>query len=58
MKAEDGYYLHVTFKRGVEEREPRGVLGIDVNEKSIDIAVINPSEVKFIKVDISEAHKG
>jgi hypothetical protein len=49
------YHLHVTFKKVIEEREYEGVLGIDVNEKSIDLAVIKPGKVRFIKIDISEA---
>jgi len=51
----DEYYLHVTFRKVVEEREYEGVLGIDVNEKSIDLAVIKPDKVRFVKIDISEA---
>ncbi|MEM3833413.1 MAG: transposase [Thermoprotei archaeon] len=31
------------------------MLGIDVNESSIDLAVVKPNKVKFIKIDISEA---
>jgi putative transposase len=49
------YYLHVTFRRMVEEGRCEGILGIDVNEGSIDLAVIKPSEVKFMKLDISGA---
>ena len=51
----DEYYLHVTFKKAVEEKEYEGILGIDVNEKSIDLAVIKPGKVRFVKIDISEA---
>jgi len=51
----DEYYLHVTFRKVVEEREYEGVLGIDVNEKSIDLAIIKPDRVRFVKIDISEA---
>jgi putative transposase len=51
----DEYYLHVTFRKVVEEREYEGALGIDVNEKSIDLAIIKPDKVKFVKIDISEA---
>ncbi|ACB08303.1 transposase, IS605 OrfB family [Candidatus Korarchaeum cryptofilum OPF8] len=51
----DEYYLHVTFRKVVEEREYEGVLGIDVNEKSIDLAIIKPDKVRFVKIDISEA---
>ncbi|MEM2626334.1 MAG: transposase [Candidatus Jordarchaeales archaeon] len=49
------YYLHVTFRRAVEGRGAEGVLGIDVNECSIDLAVVKPGKVRFIKIDISEA---
>jgi len=55
MVLDDEYYLHVTFKKTIEEQEYEGLLGIDVNEKSIDLAIIKPSKVKFVKVDISEA---
>jgi len=51
----DEYYLHVTFRKGVEEREYEGLLGIDVNEKSIDLAIIKPDKARFVKIDISEA---
>jgi len=51
----DEYYLHVTFKKTIEEKEYEGLLGIDVNEKSIDLAVIKPGKVRFVKIDISEA---
>jgi putative transposase len=51
----DEYCLHVTFKKAVEEKEYEGILGIDVNEKSIDLAVIKPGKVRFVKIDISEA---
>jgi len=51
----DEYYLHVTFRRTVEEKGCEGLLGIDVNEKSIDLAIIKPDNVRFVKVDISEA---
>ena len=51
----DEYYLHVTFRKVVEEREYEGVLGIDVNEKSIDLSIIKPDKVRFVKIDISEA---
>ncbi|MEM3185611.1 MAG: hypothetical protein QXQ39_02880 [Conexivisphaerales archaeon] len=37
------------------KREAEGVLGIDVNERSIDLTVVKPNKVKFIKIDISEA---
>jgi putative transposase len=51
----DEYYLHVTFKKAIEEKEYEGLLGIDVNEKSIDLAIIKPDKVRFVKIDISEA---
>jgi len=49
------YFLHVTFRRNVEEKIVDGLLGIDVNEKSIDLAIVKPNKIKFIKTDISEA---
>ena len=49
------YFLHVTFRRNVEEKIVDGLLGIDVNEKSIDLAIVKPNKIKFIKLDISEA---
>jgi len=55
VKDEDEYYLHVTFKKDVKEEEHKGLLGIDVNEKSIDLAIIKPDKVRFVKVDISKA---
>jgi putative transposase len=55
VKDEDKYYLHVTFKKNVKEEEHKGLLGIDVNEKSVDLAVIKPDKVRFVKIDISEA---
>jgi putative transposase len=55
VKDGDEYYLHVTFKKDVKEKEYEGLLGIDVNEKSIDLAIIKPDEVRFVKIDISEA---
>jgi putative transposase len=54
VKDGDEYYLHVTFKKDVEEKEYEGLLGIDVNEKSIDLAIIKPDKVRFVKIDISE----
>jgi IS605 OrfB family transposase len=51
----DEYYLHVTFKKTIEEEEYEGLLGIDVNERSIDLAVIKPGKVRFVKIDVSEA---
>lgn len=55
VKRDGAFYLHVTFRKTVEERKPEGVLGIDVNENSRDLAVVKPNKVKFIKIDISEA---
>ncbi|GBC75406.1 hypothetical protein HRbin06_00724 [archaeon HR06] len=49
------YFLHVTFRKAVEEKEASGFLGIDVNERSIDLAIVKPDKVKFVKIDISEA---
>jgi IS605 OrfB family transposase len=51
----DEYYLHVTFRKVIDEEEYEGLLGIDVNEKSIDLAIIKPYKVRFVKIDISEA---
>jgi hypothetical protein len=45
----------VTFRRTLEEKGCEGLLGIDVNEKSIDLAIIKPDNVRFVKIDISEA---
>ena len=50
----DEYYLHVTFRRAVEMKKPEGLIGIDVNEKSIDLAIVKPDKVRFIKIDLSE----
>jgi len=51
----DEYYLHVTFKKTIKEEEYEGILGIDVNERSIDLAIIKPGKVRFVRVDISKA---
>jgi putative transposase len=51
----DGYYLHVTFKKVIEGKECKGLLGIDVNEKSIDLAIIKSDRIRFVRIDISEA---
>jgi len=55
VRLDGEYYLHVAFRKIVEERKCEGILGIDINERSIDLAVIKPSEIKFMKLDISEA---
>ncbi|MEM1659319.1 MAG: hypothetical protein QXK94_09830 [Candidatus Jordarchaeales archaeon] len=55
VRSNNEYYLHVTFRRTVEEREAEGILGIDVNEGGVDLAVVKPGKVRFIKIDISEA---
>ncbi|MCR6692833.1 MAG: transposase [archaeon YNP-LCB-003-016] len=55
LRKDDGYFFHITFRRNVEERMVDGLLGIDVNEKSIDLAVVKPGEIMFVKLDISEA---
>jgi IS605 OrfB family transposase len=55
IKIDGEYYLHVTFRRIVKEERCEGLLGIDVNERSIDLAVIKSNEIKFMKLDISEA---
>ncbi|MEM2829500.1 MAG: transposase [Candidatus Jordarchaeales archaeon] len=54
VRSNNEYYLHVTFRRTVEERGAEGILGIDVNECSIDLAVVKPGKVRFIKIDVSE----
>jgi putative transposase len=55
LRKDGEYFLHVTFRRCFEEKMVDGLLGIDVNEKSIDLAVVKPGEVRFVKLDISEA---
>lgn len=55
LKTNNNYYLHVTFRKNVEERRSEGILGIDINERSIDLAVIKLNKVKFIKIDVGEA---
>ncbi len=37
------------------KRKPEGVFGIDVNERSVDLAVVKPDKVRFAKIDVSEA---
>lgn len=54
VKLDGEYYLHVTFRKVVEEKKPKGVLGVDVNEKSIDLSIVKPDKIGFIKLDISE----
>ncbi|MBS7627207.1 hypothetical protein KEJ36_00005 [Candidatus Bathyarchaeota archaeon] len=46
----NSFFLHVTFKKVFEEKKPEGVLGIDIKEGSIDLAVVKPDKVKFIKI--------
>jgi putative transposase len=55
VKDGNEYYLHATFEKDVEEKGYEGLLGIDVNEKSIDLAIIKPDKARFVKIDISEA---
>mgnify|MGYP001626457348 FL=1 len=55
MRRCEGYFLYVTFRKVVEEKKPSGILGIDINEKSIDLAILKPGRIKFIKIDIGEA---
>ena len=54
MRDGDEYYLHVTFRKTVEMKKPKESLGIDVNEKSVDLAIVKPDKVRFIKIDVSE----
>ncbi|MEM2467898.1 MAG: hypothetical protein QXX18_03780 [Candidatus Jordarchaeales archaeon] len=54
VRSNNEYYLHVTFRRTVEEGDAEGVLGIDVNECSVDLAVVKLGKVRFIKIDVSE----
>ncbi len=54
VRSNDEYYLHVSFRKEIIEEEPLGLIGIDINEKSIDLAIVKPDKVRFIKVDISE----
>ncbi|MEM3441078.1 MAG: transposase [Candidatus Bathyarchaeia archaeon] len=55
VRKDGAFFLHATFKKAVEERHTEGVLSIDINEKSIDLAVIKPDKVKFIRIDVIEA---
>lgn len=55
VRKDESYWLHITFRKEIEAKQPHGVLGIDVNEKSIDLAVVKPNYARFIKIDISEA---
>ena len=48
-------FLTVTFRYEEEEGEPVEKIALDSNERSIDLAIIKPDRVKFIKLDISEA---
>lgn len=54
MKLNGEYYLHASFRKAVEERKAEGVLGIDINERSIYLALIKPNKARFIKVDVSK----
>jgi len=54
VKSNGEYYLHFSFGKEIREEEPLGLIGIDVNEKSIGLAIVKPDKVRFIKVDISE----
>ena len=49
MKNGGEYYLHVNFRKTVKMRKPEGLLGVDANEKSIDLAIVKPDKVEFIK---------
>ncbi|MFN4336610.1 MAG: RNA-guided endonuclease InsQ/TnpB family protein [Candidatus Nitrosocaldus sp.] len=51
----NNFHLHVSFRNTVEEGRVDGILGIDINEKSIDLAIVKLNKVKFIKIDIAEA---
>lgn len=55
VRKSEGYWLHITFRKEIEVEQPHGVVGIDINEKSIDLAVVKPNYARFIKIDVSEA---
>jgi len=47
--------IYMPFKREIKIKPAVGVCGIDVNERSVDLCVIKPSEEpKFIKFDTSK----
>jgi putative transposase len=46
--------VFVPFKREVEPRKIRGVCGIDINERSVDLTILKPNqEPKHISLDVS-----
>lgn len=49
LRRGDNFFLHVTFRKEVEERVAEGVLGVDINEKSIDLAIVKACNIRFIK---------
>jgi hypothetical protein len=50
VRKDGGVIPHVSFRKMVEERMSEGLLGIDVNEKSVGIAIVR---LRFIKIDVS-----
>jgi len=48
VKSNNEHYLHVTFRKTIEERKAEGILGVDVNERSIELTVARPNKVKFL----------
>lgn len=44
----------VPFKREIDEKSPRNVVGIDINERSVDVAVVKNDCIDFTSIDTSK----
>jgi putative transposase len=46
--------IFIPFIREIEEKPPKSILGIDTNERSIDMLLVTKDRVEFMSSDISE----
>ena len=51
----DEYFFNLVVKKEVEQFRAKGVMTVDVNEKSIDVFIVRPDKLKYIHIDLSEA---
>ena len=51
----DEYFFNLVIKKEVEQFRAKGIMTVDVNEKSIDVFIVRPDELKYIHIDLSEA---
>jgi len=49
------YFFNLVVKKEVEPFRAKGVMTVDVNEKSIDTFIVRPDKLKYIHIDLSEA---